>query len=105
MRRQVRLRGPRQLALFALLALNANHAIASDTLIDALWGEARQGAGKNLQMTVARIRKALSDAGVDAENTLRTVGGGYLLAIAANQLDHEPTRLIYGDRRKGYTPP
>jgi predicted ATPase/DNA-binding SARP family transcriptional activator len=87
--RQVRLRGPRQLALFALLALNANHAVASDTLIDALWGEARQGAGKNLQMTVARIRKALSDAGVDAENTLRTVGGGYLLAIAANQLDHE----------------
>jgi predicted ATPase/DNA-binding SARP family transcriptional activator len=87
--RQVRLRGPRQLGLFALLALNANHAVASDTLIDTLWGEARQGAGKNLQMTVARIRKALAEAGVDAETTLRTVGRGYLLGVAPDQLDHE----------------
>jgi hypothetical protein len=35
--RQVRLRGPRQPALFALLALNANHAVASDTLIESVF--------------------------------------------------------------------
>jgi phospholipid/cholesterol/gamma-HCH transport system substrate-binding protein len=27
------------------------------------------------------------------------------LTHLSNQLDHEPTRLIFGDRRKGYTPP
>jgi len=87
--RQVALRGPRQLGLFALLALNANRAVRSDAIVESLWGPTRGGAGKSLQMTVARIRKALAQAGVDAESALRTVGHGYLLAVAAEQLDCE----------------
>jgi len=27
------------------------------------------------------------------------------LTHLSDELDHEPTRLLYGDRRKGYTPP
>jgi phospholipid/cholesterol/gamma-HCH transport system substrate-binding protein len=27
------------------------------------------------------------------------------LTRLSDELEHEPTRLIYGDRRKGYTPP
>jgi predicted ATPase/DNA-binding SARP family transcriptional activator len=87
--RQVPLRGPRQVGLFALLALNANRAVLSDVIIETLWGPARGGAGKSLQMTVARLRKALAEAGLDAEPTLRTVGHGYLLTIASEQLDCE----------------
>jgi DNA-binding SARP family transcriptional activator len=87
--RQVQLRGPRQVGLFALLALNANRAVLSDVIIETLWGTARGGAGKSLQMAVARLRKALAEAGLDAESTLRTVGHGYLLAVAAEQLDCE----------------
>jgi predicted ATPase/DNA-binding SARP family transcriptional activator len=86
---QVQLRGPRQIGLFALLALNANRAVLSDVIIETLWGPARDGAGKSLQMTVARLRKALAEAGLDAESTLRTVGRGYLLTIASEQLDCE----------------
>jgi predicted ATPase/DNA-binding SARP family transcriptional activator len=87
--RRVGLGGPRQLGLFALLALNANRAISSDAIVDLLWGPERVGANKSLQMAVARVRKALDVAGVDAESTLRTVGHGYLLALAPGELDSE----------------
>jgi predicted ATPase/DNA-binding SARP family transcriptional activator len=86
---RVELAGPRQLGLFALLALNANRAVSSDVIVEKLWGSDRGGANKSLQMTVARIRKALTAAGADAEATLRTVGHGYLLAVTVDQLDSE----------------
>ena len=57
------LAGPRQLGLLALLALNANRAVSSDVIVEKLWGSDRGGATKSLQMTVARIRKALTAAG------------------------------------------
>jgi predicted ATPase/DNA-binding SARP family transcriptional activator len=87
--RQVQLRGPRQLRLFALLALNANRAVLSDAITETLWGSTRGGTGKSLQMTVARLRKALIDAGADSKSPLQTVGHGYLLAIASGELDCE----------------
>ena len=89
--------GHRQFGLFALLALNANHAVSSDRIIDAVWVDAGQGAGKSLQMTVARIRKALAEADVDAANTLRTVSRGYLLNVSPGQLDHERFAELIAD--------
>ena len=86
---QVQLRGPRQLGLFALLAVNANRAVLSDAIVDALWGSTRGAANKSLQMTVARLRKALAEAGLDSATALRTVGHGYVLAVASAQLDCE----------------
>ena len=80
--------GPRQLALLAVLALRANRAVSSEVLVEALWGEERAGARKRLQMAVARLRQAL--APLDADGTLvRTVGGGYLLALPEGELDAE----------------
>jgi predicted ATPase/DNA-binding SARP family transcriptional activator len=87
--RRVDLAGPRQLGLFALLALNANRAVSSDVIVEKLWGSERGGANKSLQMTVARIRKALTAAGADPEATLRTVRRGYLLAVTVDHLDSE----------------
>ena len=80
--------GPRQLALLAVLALRANRVVSSEVLVDALWGEERGGVRKRLQMAVARLRQAL--APLDADGTLvRTVGGGYLLALPEGELDAE----------------
>ena len=58
-------------------------------LIDALWGEERLGARKRLQMTVMRLRQALAPLDTDDGPALRTVGGGYLLALAPGELDAE----------------
>ena len=95
--------GPRQLALLAVLALRANRAVSSDVLVDALWGEERVGARKRLQMAVVRLRQALAPLDTDGRPALRTVGGGYLLALAHGELDAEAfqSRLEEGERRCG----
>jgi len=62
--------------------------VSSDALIDAVWGPQRSGAGKRLQVAIARLRRALEpldDAG--GGPVLRTVASGYLLAVAPDQLD------------------
>jgi DNA-binding SARP family transcriptional activator len=52
--RSVAVGGPRQLALLALLLVNANRALSSDRLIEALWGDrSPAGAVKRLQVAVA----------------------------------------------------
>jgi phospholipid/cholesterol/gamma-HCH transport system substrate-binding protein len=62
-------------------------------------------------VTVGKINRLADDADA-AVNTaqvgqlsdqVRTLATS--LTKLSNQLEHEPTRLIYGDRRKGYTPP
>ena len=62
--RAVALGGPKQRALLALLLQAANEVIASDRLIEDLWGERPPAtAAKSLQVHVSRLRKALrSDA-------------------------------------------
>jgi DNA-binding SARP family transcriptional activator len=89
------------LALLAFLLLNANQPVSNDRLIEALWGEASpDGAVKRLQVAVPRLRKTLDGDGSDDEAVLRTVPGGYLLAVAAGELDAEAfeVRLKDGHR-------
>jgi DNA-binding SARP family transcriptional activator len=88
--RGVRVGGPRQVALLALLLLNAGRAVSSDRLIDALWGDlSRAGALKRLQVAITRLRRALDSDGAQGEPVLRTVAGGYLLAVRPGELDAE----------------
>jgi DNA-binding SARP family transcriptional activator len=96
--RRLELGGPRQLALFAVLLVHANRAIARDVLRDALWGPARSGGDNRLQMAVARLRKSLAPLDGPAGLALRTVAGGYLLSLAPGQLDADvfAERLQYG---------
>src|ERR1700744_4982003 len=79
--------GPRQLALFAFLVLHPNRAVSRDELIDALWGPARSDADNRLQRAIARLRRALEPINGGAGTRLQTVKGGYLLAVAAGELD------------------
>lgn len=85
--RPVAVGGGRQLTLLAFLLLHPNRAVSSDALIDAVWGPERDGSVKRLQMAVARLRKALKPLDTPDGSPLQTVSGGYLLSIAADELD------------------
>ena len=73
--------GAKQRALLALLVLNADRVVASDRLIDALWGEsAPDGATHTLQVYVSQLRKALRmPASTASDGVLVTEGRGYVL--------------------------
>ena len=98
--RQLALGGGRQLKLFAFLLLNANRAVSVDALIDAVWGPERDGAVKRLQMAIARLRRALEPLAAGDESVLRTVSGGYLLAVRPGELDAEVFAARVTDGRR-----
>ena len=80
----VRLGGPKQRALLAALLLDAREAVATDVLIDRVWGEhAPDRAGNTLQVYVSQLRKLLPG------DVLVTQAPGYRLAIGPGQLDRE----------------
>ena len=87
--RRLVLGGRQQLKLLAFLLLNANRAVSADAAIDAVWGAERTGAVKRLQMDVSRLRRALEPLDRPDGRRLRTVSGGYLLAIGPGELDAE----------------
>jgi DNA-binding SARP family transcriptional activator len=72
--------GGRRRSVFAVLALQPRRPLSRSALIDALWGEAAPAtARKTLQGHVAKLRKALSSAGITG--LLMTREPGYLLDI------------------------
>jgi DNA-binding SARP family transcriptional activator/tetratricopeptide (TPR) repeat protein len=90
--------GPRQLALLALLLVNANRPLSRDWIIAALWGDLGSGpAGKRLQVAIGRLRRTLDPEGVQV---LRTVPGGYVLEVRDGDLDAEVFRTRVEDGRR-----
>ena len=82
--RTIALGGPLQRAVLAILILQRGEVVTSDRLIDELWGERPPAtAAKTLQGYVSRLRKVL---GADV---LVSRGGGYTLAVEAQQVDAE----------------
>ena len=78
----VALGGPRQRGLLAILVLEAGRVVATDRLIDLLWGEeAPKTATASLQNAVGRLRRAL---GADV---LETRAPGYVLSVSPDQID------------------
>ena len=92
--------GPRQVALLAFLLLHANRAVSADQLIDALWDEDVAGGAKRLHTSVARLRKALDANGSNGEPALKTVSGGYLLAVGPGELDADVFQSNLEDGRR-----
>jgi len=75
----------RQRSVLTLLLLHRNEAVASDRLIDALWGDRPPAtAAKVLQNHVAQLRRALDDR---EGQRLLTRGRGYRLEVADGELD------------------
>jgi DNA-binding SARP family transcriptional activator len=83
--------GAKERALLAILVLNANEAVSVDRLIDELWGVRPPAtARKSVQVRVAGLRRTLGEGVL-----LTSAGGGYLIRIAADQLDlHHFERLV-----------
>jgi DNA-binding SARP family transcriptional activator len=80
--RPLALGGVKQRSLLAVLLLQANELVSTDSLIDQLWGASPPStAAKSVQVYVSRLRKALG------EGRLVTRGKGYLLRAEPAELD------------------
>jgi DNA-binding SARP family transcriptional activator len=79
----VRIGGPKQRALLAILVLNANQPVSVDRLIEELWGGAPPGtAAHSIEVYVSQLRKALGDAGA-----IVTQRPGYRLQVEPEHID------------------
>src|ERR671911_3084738 len=84
--RSLPLGGAKQRAVLAMLALRANRAVATDVLIDGLWGERPPAsAAKNVQLYVSQLRKAL--ASDESGSSIVTHGRGYELKLPDDGVD------------------
>lgn len=92
--RLVSLAQGRQRQLLAVLLLHPNEVVSSDRLIDLLWGEAPPpSAAGSLHNLISGLRKGLGS------DELLTHGHGYLLRVAAGELDAERFEtLVEGGR-------
>ncbi len=88
----LQLGGTKQRAVLAMLALNANHVVSDDRLVDGLWGTQAPGRASNVvQVYVSRLRKAMSHDGSPIERGSEVVlhrrSPGYLLQVDPDCLD------------------
>ncbi|HEX5402670.1 MAG TPA: BTAD domain-containing putative transcriptional regulator [Pseudonocardiaceae bacterium] len=82
----VRIPPGRQLAILAVLLMEANQIVSTEHLVDTLWDdEPPDTARTQVQICVSRLRKILSDAGVDVP--ILTRPPGYQLRIDEMLLD------------------
>ncbi|MFC7615787.1 BTAD domain-containing putative transcriptional regulator [Actinokineospora soli] len=84
----------RQQVVLASLLLEANQVVSTEYLVDTLWDDRPPGTARTqVQICVSRLRKSLSDAGVDAPITTRPPG--YLMRVDLDLVDvHLFTRQV-----------
>lgn len=96
---RLRLGGERQRALLALLLLHANELVATEQLIDHLFGEEpSEGAVNAIYVAVSRLRRLFQNAGAD--EVLQTRPGGYLLVTEPGALDVEEFEARLAEARR-----
>jgi predicted ATPase/DNA-binding SARP family transcriptional activator len=84
----------KQRALLAVLLLNANRVVSTDSLIEALWGERPPAtAQKALQVYVSQLRKAVG------RDRILTRTPGYELGVEPGELDLERVETLVADGR------
>ncbi|GIH01982.1 SARP family transcriptional regulator [Rhizocola hellebori] len=77
---------PRTRAVLARLLLSANRLVTTESLVDALWGQAPPATARSqIQTAVSAVRQALRDMG--CENLLKTSFSGYQLDVAPADSD------------------
>jgi DNA-binding SARP family transcriptional activator len=78
----VEITAAKERAVLALLALRHGQSVTMDEFIDLLWGETPpRSAVKAVQTYIHNLRQVLP------AGTIRTVPGGYALAISADEVD------------------
>ena len=78
--------------LLAVLLLHANQPVATDELMDALWGDsAPPSARQALHFFIHRLRRSLTGRGLGGPggSGLLTSGAGYCLEVLPDELDSE----------------
>ena len=86
--RAVKIGGPRERIVLAMLALRANRVTSVEQLVDAVWGEQPPSTARGqIQGCISGLRKVLDDAGLP--NAIQTRAGGYVLTVAEDGLDSE----------------
>lgn len=84
-RAELRVPSGKQRVVLAVLLLHSNHVVSADVLIEALWGsEPPPSARAAMRNYVKRLRNVLGGAGHDL---IRSAPGGYLIRVAASDLD------------------
>lgn len=79
---------PKQRAVLAALVLHRNRPVATDALIDAVWGEgAPPEARASLHAYVSNLRRLMRTAGADDRRLLEKASPGYRLTIADDAVD------------------
>ena len=79
---RVPIRGTKQRALLALLALQRGHPVSADRLIDSLWGDGHAANPANaLQAQIGQLRRTLGAAAIV------TTEAGYALAVGPGDVD------------------
>src|SRR5215218_5904948 len=92
--RVVRLGGGKQRAVLALLLLNANRVVASERMIELLWGERPPPtAATALHGHISTLRKALGP------DVIATRPPGYVLETAIGELDLERFEWLWAEGR------
>ena len=93
--RDLRLGGPKQRAVLALLLLDAGRTVPAGHLIEALWrGSPPPGAAGTLRSYVSRLRAMLMPDAV-----LVARGGGYVISVLPDQLDASRFERLAGAGR------
>jgi DNA-binding SARP family transcriptional activator len=106
--RPLSLGGAKQRALLAMLLLDANRVVSTDSLAAALWGEvAPERAESALEVHVAALRKLLDpERDRRAPGVLVTRAPGYLLRVDPEDVDRDRfERLVDEGRRAMDTDP
>jgi DNA-binding SARP family transcriptional activator len=87
--------------VLGLLVLRRNHVVHTDLLIDELWGEdPPRSALATLQTYVYKLRGALGEAALaQSQTALRTRPSGYVLEVAADQVDAAVFEQLLEDGR------
>jgi DNA-binding SARP family transcriptional activator/ABC-type branched-subunit amino acid transport system substrate-binding protein/streptogramin lyase len=85
--------------LLAVLLVHADEPVASDRLIDALWGETPPpSASKSLHNLISGLRKSLGDG-----RLITHPRGGYQLSINGDEIDAASFEALTGDARDALT--
>jgi predicted ATPase/DNA-binding SARP family transcriptional activator len=93
--RELVLGGPKQRAVLAILLLQAGQTVATERLIDELWGESPpRSAANTVQVYVSNLRKVLGDG------VLSTRPAGYQLERTAVELDADEFSDLVTEARR-----
>jgi DNA-binding SARP family transcriptional activator len=94
-KRAIAIGGPKQRAVLAHLLLHGNEVVATEKLIDDIWGETPPEAARNsLQTYISLLRKAMGDGG-----RIEARPPGYVIHLKDDELDALRFEQLVSDAR------